>query len=102
MIATTLSGESVYVMTEAPDWASPVQLKVDVPVDPSKYDVKQEYKQSEGDPHTKGQRKQLAHEIAFGGGPSNVKNADAVLATPQAKEITILEALRKVNDCLSN
>lgn len=31
-----------------------------------------------------------------------VKNADAVLATPQAKEITILEALRKVNDCLSN
>jgi hypothetical protein len=31
-----------------------------------------------------------------------VKNADAVLATPKAKEITILEALRKVNDCLSN
>ena len=31
-----------------------------------------------------------------------VKNADAVLASPQAKAVTILEALRKVNDCLSN
>jgi hypothetical protein len=31
-----------------------------------------------------------------------VKNADVVLSTPNAKEVTILAALRKVNDCLSN
>lgn len=55
----------------------------------SKYDVKQEYKQSEGDPHTKGQRKQLAHEIAFGGGPSNVKNADAVVVNPEHIAVAI-------------
>ncbi len=55
----------------------------------SKYDVKQEYKQSEGDPHTKGQRKQLAHEIAFGGGPQNVKNADAVVVNPEHIAVAI-------------
>ena len=33
----------------------------------SKYDVKQEYKQSEGDPHMKGHRRQLAQELLFGG-----------------------------------
>lgn len=48
----------------------------------SKYDVKQEYKQSEGDPHMKGQRKQLAHELLFSGGPAAVKNADAVVVNP--------------------
>ncbi len=31
-----------------------------------------------------------------------VKNADAVLSTPNAKEAAILAALRKVDDCLSN
>lgn len=31
-----------------------------------------------------------------------VKNADAVLNAPKANELTILQALRKVNDCLSN
>jgi hypothetical protein len=31
-----------------------------------------------------------------------VKHADVVLSTPKAKEVTILAALRKVNDCLSN
>lgn len=56
----------------------------------SKYDVKQEYKQSEGDPHTKGQRKQLAHEIAFGGGGAqNVKNADAVVVNPEHIAVAI-------------
>lgn len=48
----------------------------------SKYDVKQEYKQMEGDPHTKGQRKQLAHELLFSGSMENVKNADAVVVNP--------------------
>lgn len=48
----------------------------------SKYDVKQEYKQQEGDPQMKGQRKQLANELLFGGGMENVKNADAVVVNP--------------------
>lgn len=48
----------------------------------SKYDVKQEYKQSEGDPHMKSHRKQLAQELLFGGSVENVKNADAVVVNP--------------------
>lgn len=48
----------------------------------SKYDVKQEYKQSEGDPHMKGHRKQLAQELLFSGSMENVKNADAVVVNP--------------------
>ena len=48
----------------------------------SKYDVKQEYKQMEGDPQMKGQRKQLSHELLFGGGGEAVKNADAVVVNP--------------------
>ncbi|MBI4816162.1 MAG: EscU/YscU/HrcU family type III secretion system export apparatus switch protein [Deltaproteobacteria bacterium] len=48
----------------------------------SKYDVKQEYKQMEGDPHVKGERKRLAHELLFSGSMENVKNADAVVVNP--------------------
>ncbi len=55
----------------------------------SKYDVKQEYKQSEGDPHTKGQRRQLAHELLFSGGAAQVKNADAVVVNPDHIAVAI-------------
>lgn len=55
----------------------------------SKYDVKQEYKQMEGDPHTKGQRKQLAHELLFSGSMENVKNADAVVVNPEHIAVAI-------------
>jgi flagellar biosynthetic protein FlhB len=55
----------------------------------SKYDVKQEYKQSEGDPHMKGHRKQLAQELLFGGGHENVKNADAVVVNPEHIAVAI-------------
>lgn len=55
----------------------------------SKYDVKQEYKQSEGDPHMKGQRKQLAHELLFSGSMENVKNADAVVVNPEHIAVAI-------------
>jgi flagellar biosynthesis protein FlhB len=48
----------------------------------SKYDIKQEYKQSEGDPQHKAERKQLHRELANGGGHSNVKKADAVVVNP--------------------
>ncbi|MFO0727426.1 MAG: EscU/YscU/HrcU family type III secretion system export apparatus switch protein [Myxococcota bacterium] len=55
----------------------------------SKYDVKQEYKQQEGDPHHKGERKKLAHELLFSGGAHNVKNADAVVVNPEHIAVAI-------------
>ncbi len=47
-----------------------------------KYEVKQEYKDSEGDPHFKGKRKQVAQEIAYQEGPSSVKRAKALITNP--------------------
>lgn len=50
----------------------------------SKEDVKQEHKQSQGDPHVKGQRKQLARQIANDPGKPKQggKKADAVVVNP--------------------
>jgi flagellar biosynthetic protein FlhB len=48
----------------------------------SKYDVKQEYKQSEGDPEMKHQRKALAEELVMHGSQENVRHADAVITNP--------------------
>lgn len=47
-----------------------------------KFEVKQEYKDSEGDPHIKGRRRQIAQEIAYQDGPSSVKRAKAVITNP--------------------
>jgi type III secretion protein U len=47
-----------------------------------KHEVKQEYKNSEGDPEIKGKRKQLAREIAFSDGPGNTRKAKAVVTNP--------------------
>jgi len=47
-----------------------------------KFEVKQEYKDTEGDPHIKGKRKQLAQEIAYQEGPSSVKRSRAVITNP--------------------
>jgi flagellar biosynthetic protein FlhB len=48
----------------------------------TKYDVKQEYKQSEGDPQHKADRKRLHQEILSGGGGSAVKGSDVVVRNP--------------------
>lgn len=48
----------------------------------SKYDVKQEYKQSEGDPQQKADRKAFHREIMNSAAPSNVKKADVVVRNP--------------------
>jgi flagellar biosynthetic protein FlhB len=48
----------------------------------SKYDVKQEYKQSEGDPHHKAERRRFHQEILNSAGPAAVKNADVVVRNP--------------------
>ncbi len=48
----------------------------------SKYDIKQEYKQSEGDPQQKADRKSLHREIMNSAAPANVKKADVVVRNP--------------------
>jgi len=47
-----------------------------------KFEVKQEYKDTEGDPHIKSKRKQIAQEIAYQEGPSSVKRAKAIITNP--------------------
>lgn len=48
----------------------------------SKYDVKQEYKQSEGDPHHKAERRRFHQEILNSAAPAAVKNASVVVRNP--------------------
>ncbi|MBM3193735.1 MAG: EscU/YscU/HrcU family type III secretion system export apparatus switch protein [Chlamydiae bacterium] len=47
-----------------------------------KFEVKQEYKDSEGDPHIKGKRRQIAQEIAYQDGPGSAKRAKAIITNP--------------------
>jgi type III secretion protein U len=47
-----------------------------------KFEVKQEYKDTEGDPLIKSKRKQTAQEIAYQEGPSAVRRARAVITNP--------------------
>ncbi len=48
----------------------------------SKDEVKREYKESEGDPIIKGQRKQLAQELAMSDGGERAKKSTAVVINP--------------------
>lgn len=55
-----------------------------------KFEVKQEYKNTEGDPHIKSKRKQIAQEIAYGEGQAGaVKKAQAVVTNPTHYAIAI-------------
>lgn len=54
-----------------------------------KFEVKQEYKNSEGDPEIKGKRKEIAREIAYGGGPVSPKGAKALITNPTHLAIAI-------------
>ena len=47
-----------------------------------KFEVKQEFKDTEGDPNIKSKRRQTAQEIAYQEGPSAVKRAKAVITNP--------------------
>jgi type III secretion protein U len=48
-----------------------------------KFEVKQEYKDTEGDPNIKGRRRQIGQEIAYQeGSAKNVKRAKAVITNP--------------------
>lgn len=48
----------------------------------SKDEVKREFKESEGDPHIKGKRKQLAQELAMGDGGQAARKGTAVVVNP--------------------
>lgn len=48
----------------------------------TKSEIKQEYKESEGDPELKGERKRLAQEILMHGSQQRVKTSDAVVTNP--------------------
>lgn len=48
----------------------------------SKYEVKQEYKQDEGDPHNKAARKRLHRELLQHNAVQDVKKADVVIMNP--------------------
>lgn len=55
----------------------------------SKDEVKREYKESEGDPVVKGQRKQLAQELIMGEVKKQVPNASAVVVNPTRLAVAI-------------
>jgi flagellar biosynthetic protein FlhB len=55
----------------------------------SKHDIKQEYKQLEGDPQHKAERKQLHREILNDAGQGAVKNSDVVIRNPDHIAIAI-------------
>jgi len=47
-----------------------------------KFEVKQEYRDTEGDPHMKSKRRQTAQEIAYQEGVQSIKRAKAVITNP--------------------
>jgi type III secretion protein U len=47
-----------------------------------KFEVKQEYKDTEGDPHIKGKRKEVFREIAYSEGPRAAKRAKVIVTNP--------------------
>ncbi len=55
----------------------------------SKEDVKNEYKEQEGDPHIKGQRKQLHQEMAMNDAAQAVRRADVLVTNPTHIAIAI-------------
>lgn len=48
----------------------------------TKDEVKREYKESEGDPHIKGKRKQIAQELAMGDGGQAARKGTALVVNP--------------------
>ena len=54
-----------------------------------KFEVKQEHKDTEGDPHIKGKRRQAAQEIAYQEGPGATRMARTVITNPTHLAIAI-------------
>lgn len=55
----------------------------------TKDEVKREYKEDEGDPQIKGERRRLHREMVFGDVKRNVKQADAVVSNPTHVAVAI-------------
>ena len=55
----------------------------------SKDEIKREYKESEGDPHVKSQRKQLHKEMVLGDAPAKAKKATVLVTNPTHKAIAL-------------
>lgn len=47
-----------------------------------KFEIKQEYKDTEGDPMIKGRRREIQREIAYQDGPSSARKARAIITNP--------------------
>jgi len=47
-----------------------------------KFEVKQEYKDTEGDPHMKSKRRQIAQEVAYQEGPGAARRAKTIITNP--------------------
>jgi len=56
----------------------------------TKHDIKQEYKQSEGDPQHKAERKRFHHELVNSSGHSNIKKSDAVVVNPDHIAVALM------------
>lgn len=54
-----------------------------------KFEVKQEYKDTEGNPEIKGKRRQLAQEIAYDEGSTNIRRAKAIITNPKDIAVAI-------------
>jgi type III secretion protein U len=54
-----------------------------------KFEVKQEYKDTEGNPEIKGKRRQLAQEIAYDEGTSSIRKAKMLVTNPKDIAIAI-------------
>ena len=47
-----------------------------------KFEIKQEFRDTEGDPHMKSKRKQTAQELAYQEGPMSARRARAIITNP--------------------
>lgn len=54
-----------------------------------KFEVKQEYKDTEGNPEIKGRRRHIAQEIAYDEGPAAVRRAKAVITNPSHVAVAV-------------
>ncbi len=54
-----------------------------------KFEVKQEYKDTEGNPEIKSKRRQIAQEIAYDEGTTNIRRAKAIISNPKDIAVAI-------------
>jgi type III secretion protein, YscU/HrpY family len=77
-----------YILMAAIDWwFQRRQFKKQLMM--SKDEVKREYKESEGDPHVKGHRKQMHKEMVMGDAPAKTKKATVLVTNPTHKAVAL-------------